>query len=253
MILNLFIIIDKSQESELDPQVQEAVYLVNQVIKENHQKLYDIFLTKVLKVNFEFKIEIISSILYGNLDINVKKFQIDLGNLVRFLKVFNKKKNKLSIFFTNLNVLDMYENNGSLKSNYATFNPNQKIIFYVDIKYLLDPKKFVLKYSKALKLTAKDLKEFKIGKCKKCYVLMPQQFIQNEKYDEYIIKNFEQKVKNKSLLYVGEIFNHQTFEKEGLETLNQLYEALKNLFDILVIFILIYRVKINCLFLKNVK
>ncbi len=252
MILNLSIVVDKETESELDPQVQEAIFLINQVIKSNHSKLYDIFITKIMKVNFEFKIEIISSILYTNLDVRTKKFKIDLANLFRFLKLCNKKRNKISAFYTQINVLDVFESSGALKSNYASFDPNQNITFFIDTKFILDPKKYVLKYSKALKLTAKELKEFKIGRCKKCYVTLPQQFTSPEKFDEYVIKTFEQKVKNKYLLLVDDIFNHQSFEKENMETLNQLNEALKTLFDLLVKFIPYFiRVKINSPFLRK--
>ncbi len=252
MVLNLLIVIDKKTESTLDPQVQEAIYLINQVIKSNHSKLYDIFISKITKVNFEFKIEIISSVLYTNLDTKTKKFKIDLTNLFRFLKLCNKKRNKISAFYTQINVLDMFESSGALKSNYATFDPNQNITFFIDTKYILDPKKYVMKYSKALKLTAKELKEFKVGRCRKCYVMMPQQFTMVERFDENVIKTFEQKVKNKYLLYVDDIFNHQSFEKDNMETLNHLYESMKKLFDLLVKFIPYhFRVKINSPFLKK--
>ena len=130
-----------------------------------------------------------------------------------------------------MNVLNMFETSGQIKSNYSTNDLNQKITFYVNVKYLIDPKSFVIKHSKSIKVVEKDLKDVRIGKCKKCYVIIPQPFINEEQFNENVIKTFEQKVKKRYLLYVSDMLNHQYFEKDNLETIDQLYEALKSLYD----------------------
>ena len=185
-------------------------------------------------MRYDFKTELISSIIYNNLDFKVKKFQIDLGCLIDFLKICNKKRNKIFNFFTQMNVLNMFETSGQIKSNYTNNDLSQKITFYVNVKYLVDPKSFVTKHLKSIKVTEKDLKEIKIGKCSKCFVMMPQPFISEDYYDENIIKSFEHKVVNRAFFYLSDILNYHTFEKDNLSTITQLYEALKNLLNKLV-------------------
>ena len=133
-----------------------------------------------------------------------------------------------------MKVLDMFEINGNVKYNYTISDTNQKLSFFIDVRHLIDPRSFVLKQSNYVKVVEKDLKDIKIGKCKKCYVILPQPFLTEEFFDVNIIKSFEQKVKNKIFFHVCEILNHPLLEKDNYETIEQLNDALKKLAEKLV-------------------
>ena len=133
-----------------------------------------------------------------------------------------------------MNVLNMFKQADKSSLIITITILSQKITFYVNVKYLVDPKSFVTKHLKSIKVTEKDLKEIKIGKCSKCFVMMPQPFISEDYYDENIIKSFEHKVVNRAFFYLSDILNYHTFEKDNLSTITQLYEALKNLLNKLV-------------------
>lgn len=187
----------------------------------------------MLNNNFQFKREIIHSVLFNNLNFNIKKVNIDLKSLIEFFKILNKKKGK-DVFFSNLQIFDIFEQSGAIKSDYSVYDPTQKITLYVNNHFLLDPLSFVEKYSKEI-LLKEDLKEIKIIRCSECHTILPMVFVLDKSFNSFIIKPFAQKLKEEYLFVITRLFKHKYFKNRGkIETVSDLYESLKELYEQLV-------------------
>lgn len=156
-----------------------------------------------------------------------------MKHLIEFLKIINKKKGKAGIF-SNLNILDIFEQSGALKSIYSNFDPNYKITLYINTKFMIENLTFIEKYSKDLKLEDEIVDVFFI-RCSNCHTVLPHFFVNEKDRNDFLIKPFKQKVKEKYLSVFSNVVKHPNFvNKAGITSMNEFYERLKTLLEELV-------------------
>ena len=156
-----------------------------------------------------------------------------MKSLIEFLKILNKKKGK-GAFFSELQILNIFEQSGALKSKYSTFDPNYKIMIYINTKFMIEPFSFIEKYMKELKID-EEIGEITTIRCISCHSILPHFFVLEKDRTDFIIKPFKQKVKEKYLGVFSNVVKSPNFkDKYGIETIKDLYERLRILFEELV-------------------
>lgn len=166
---------------------------------------------------------------------------IDLKSLLEFLKILNKKRGK-GAFFSKLQIFDIFEQSGAIKSKYTSFDQNYKIMLYLNTKFMIEPRPFIEKFAKELKLT-EEIKEINIVRCQECHSILPHHFVLEKDINEFIIKPFKQKVKEKYLSVFSRTVKHPNFKnKSDIRSVKDLYERFRELFDDLVYLISYIRV-----------
>jgi hypothetical protein len=158
---------------------------------------------------------------------------VDLKSLLEFLKILNKKRGK-GAFFSELEIFDIFEQSGAIKSAYSNYDPNFKVMFYINTKFMIEPEAFLEKYSKELKFNENE-RDVRIVRCQECHSILPNNLILEKNINNYIIKPFQQKVKEHYLSVFSNTIKHQNFvDKSGIETIKDLYDKLKGLYEELV-------------------
>lgn len=167
------------------------------------------------------------------MEFKIKKVYIDLKSLLEFLKILYKKKGK-GAFFSELKIFDIFETSGAVKSQYMNFDPNYKILFYVNNKYMIEPMPFLDKFAKEIKLN-ENLQELNIIRCKDCGIVAPEPLILEKGKNTFIFKPFQEKVKDQYLLVFSQIVKHSYFvNKSAIITIKDLYDNLKEMQENLV-------------------
>jgi hypothetical protein len=168
----------------------------------------------------------------NNLDSKIKRLYVDLKTLIDFLKILNKKRGKG--FFANLKILDLFETSGAIKPIYANFDPNYKILMYINTKFMTEGIPFIEKYAKELRLED-DVLEVNFIRCKNCHSILPHFFVNQKDRTEFLIKPFKDKVKEKYLSVFSKVVKHPNFvNKSGIGSMKELYDRLKELIELLV-------------------
>ena len=170
--------------------------MLNKAIIEIYDSLKKFLKKELLNSKFDLKAEIISTTLYENMNDKTKKIQISLQSLGTFLQILNAKKNKNeAINFSKYNIFSLFEDiTNNIKVDIRAYG-SQKLIIFIDYKFLADPSKFIKNFTTELKVAPDDVrKESEIIRCAKCNLMLPNCLVikpenQNKNYVKDRCKN----------------------------------------------------------------
>ncbi len=156
----------------------------------------------MLKQRLEFKKEALTSTIFHNAKLNIKKIKIDISvveDLIRNLKAALKKNSNGSSLILNKDEFTILKEgpDDKMKDSELDFNQNKismrKITIYIDTTFLRNFKGFDNRL-KAKEKNDLDEKQREIMRCNICSAVVPRAFIISNNYDKNtLIKRFYDK------------------------------------------------------------
>ena len=190
-------------EETIDLKHEENIRFVRKNTLNYHKKLRNFVYYNLVKSKFEYKKELISSIISSTLSTKSKQIHIPIGKLVQFLftfsKLLNVRQNNRTLTIHHYQILARSK---KILESFPKLLLNSKntISITINTNFLYNsPQMYLDFYSKELQLSKySDWKSLtKLKRCKKCHLIMPGFFILNpdNRLNELML-TFKEKVKN---------------------------------------------------------
>jgi alpha-tubulin suppressor-like RCC1 family protein len=219
---------DEDEIDEPDNNMNRVLNQLNNFIQDTHNKLFISFVRNFPKLNYNFKTNYISSLVYNNLSLKPHKISIDLTSLVEFFKFLKNKQSRFcgEMQYTIFESITEFELEEEQKKKIMKLT--------LDYKYLRKPLDFSLKYEKEIEVNNKAimlrLSKSAFEKCIKCSCILPSVFFKNESsttkiFGQLAIKSA--KINKPFFIYYSKILLHKHFKPNNIATLKDILSSLK--------------------------
>lgn len=209
---------------------------LNQNIELIYNIIFNNFKYYMLKQRFEFKKEALTSTIFHNANLTIKKVKIDINdveNLIRDLKnAINKKKSGGSHILNQDEFVILKDGpDDKMKDSDLDINKNKisirKITIFIDTKFLRNFKGFENRLKTKEKRELND-EEREILRCEVCSAIVPKAFINVNNFEKNsLIKRFYLKGQ-KCWRYTSVIKNANFSKSVNYDNLNKLIENINN-------------------------
>jgi len=268
---------DNSLEEEIDLKIgniEAILKYINSLIPDYNSKIFSNFSEKFPKSNFNFKENVFSGVIYGQLNFNRFFIYVDKKKIKKFVKILTLTKNvyggdnfELIQYYSSEGKKeklqnykegffeedeDNYDNskhlniskiitkqNGNHNSgeNYKQKKPSKQIFkLDLEIKYFTNPEKFASMYGNLIDYKPKqNSDELSLYKCVNCKLILPRNFLDKKNSSDILFKSIFSKVENKEYIYISKILLNSSLNINRIKTLYHIEEELNQLNDQLIL------------------
>lgn len=226
-------IIKNNKTNNIGTNIEEAIKAINEMITKHHNQLH--LKEKIPIKTLKYKNAVYRYMVSFHLNIKPFKVNFDFITLFDFLEYLSTMIKCLPSE-GNYSVISFFANNPEKISKIREEirkDPEKAfktIKLSLDVKYLINPTKYIERYEKELNIVYSQIQFLKekntFCRCTDCNLVLPSYFPKKDKYTNKFFYTFTSKVKKQLMFYISTIFLNSNFNKQ-ISTLEEFEKSTK--------------------------